>query len=74
MNQYLGLSFALLSAAAFVAARRMNSYSEGKRDGFKDGYREGFTDAREISELWWDTADRQVRETRDKIQDEERWP
>jgi flagellar biosynthesis/type III secretory pathway protein FliH len=51
-----------------------HGYSKGKQDGQKTGYQEGFGDAHNWSELWWQTAENDVRQTRERIRNEEGWP
>lgn len=43
------------------------------KEGFQHGYQEGFTDAQKYSPLWWQVADDQVSEMREKIRNEEGW-
>ena len=70
----LGISVALVSLAAFVAACRKQGYKEGHRDGYKDGYHQGLLDAKKWSDLWWEAAEREVSRTQETIRNEERWP
>lgn len=83
MITILGFASLLVAVAALIAACRMKGYAKGKADGYQTGYQEGFAAAREIvgfvqaqieSLDWWSVAEREVKQVRERIRDEERWP
>jgi hypothetical protein len=49
-------------------------YSHGKQDGDKSGYQRGYREGHLAADQWWLTRDFEVREAKQKIHDEERWP
>jgi hypothetical protein len=56
-------------ALLFLAFHR-RGYTKGEKAGFQRGYQEGHLTA----DQWWLSRDFEVREAKQKIQDEERWP
>lgn len=74
MNIVLGLSFAVISVAAFVAACRMRGYLAGKADGRKLGYDEGFAEGKSSEIRYWTDLDYQAECMRERIRIEEGKP
>jgi len=75
MNTILGLSFAVLSLAALVAACRMRGYAAGRVDGMKAGYEkgfeEGFAEGKNSETRWWIDLEYQAECMRERIRIEE---
>ncbi|HLZ49240.1 MAG TPA: hypothetical protein VKP61_00680 [Candidatus Acidoferrum sp.] len=75
MNTILGLSCAVISLAAFVAACRMRGYAAGKDEGFKmgreKGFEEGFAEGKNSETRWWIDLEYQAECMRERIRIEE---
>jgi len=74
MNTFLAGCFAILSAAAFIAALRMKQYADGKVEGSKLGYQKGFQEGHKAADDWWMNWEREVCKAREVIRNEEGWP
>jgi hypothetical protein len=65
-----GLGF----ASIVIMMIHERGYSHGKQDGDKSGYQRGYREGHLAADQWWLTRDFEVREAKQKIHDEERWP